>query len=169
MIFLRSTRSKTSLSTQDLSLGVLLQHTVCSILVLVGLRLLLVHGDLLFALIPAAVPQVVIHCSKKSPVRPSTHSGTSTFILPKLLVISLRYCTHGRVVQMTCLCTMPVVRSFQLSLFSDLLELEQLPDVCLAFTRKPQHRCSCPLTRIRKLFQIQCPMVFVAHMHLPEK
>ena len=56
-----------------------------------------------FALIPAAFPQAVIHSSNTFLVRPSTPFGTSTCMLPKSLVISLRYnirCTHGIVVKL---------------------------------------------------------------------
>ena len=35
--------------------------------------------------------------------------------------------------------------------------------------RKPQHRCSCSLTRIWKFFQIQCPKVFLVCLYLLEK
>ena len=30
---------------------------------------------------------------------------------------------------------------------------KQLPNIYLTFTRNPQHKCSCPLTRVRKFFQ----------------
>ena len=59
--------------------------------------------DFLSALIPAALPQVVIHRSNASRVRQSTPSVTSVFVLPELLVISLRYnhrCAQGIVIKL---------------------------------------------------------------------
>ena len=32
---------------------------------------------------------------------------------------------------------------------------EQFPNICLTLARRPQYRCSCALTRIRRLFQIR--------------
>ena len=45
---------------------------------LLELRLYIFARDLILALIPAALPQVVIHRSNTSQVRPPTPSGTST-------------------------------------------------------------------------------------------
>ena len=87
--------------------NVLLQQTVCSILVLLELMVSFRARDLLLALVPAALPQVAIQRSNMSLVRPSTPSGTSTFMLPKSSVTSLRHndrCTHGMVVNLHMSC-----------------------------------------------------------------
>ena len=54
--------------------------------------------DLIWALVPAALPQVAMHRSNMSLVKPSTSFGTSIFMLPKSLVTPSRCndrCTHG--------------------------------------------------------------------------
>ena len=47
---------------------------------------------------------------------------------------------------------------------------ENSSQTCIVtITRKPQHRCSCPLTRIWRFLQIQWPKVFSICLHVPEK
>ena len=68
---------------------------------------LFVYGISFWPLFLPASPQVAIQRSNMSLVRPSTRLGTSIFILPKLLVLSLRYndlCTHDRVIKLHMSC-----------------------------------------------------------------
>ena len=95
-------RSKTSLSTQDLRSKCFASANCLEYPFTSWAEASSRARDLILALIPAVFPQVVRLCSNTSRVRPSTLFGTSTCILLKLLVISLRYndrCTHGIVVK----------------------------------------------------------------------